>query len=92
MHYFHRYLDVLYYGCANATLGGTVYKFCATSRDSDFNADQIGWCNDLCHVQCELLGVSALYFVSQGTLCFLLYYAFWNGKIYTFTFFLVNDA
>ena len=48
-----RYNDILYYGCTNATKEGdeNAYQFCATKIDEDFNAKQVGWCNEFCHVQ-----------------------------------------
>lgn len=45
---------MLYYGCANVSIAGDVYKICATSVDEDYNALGLAWCNDFCHVQCEL--------------------------------------
>jgi hypothetical protein len=58
-----RFKNVLYYGCTNVSLTSVIYKMCATVVDTDYNAMEMGWCSDLCHVQCEytLPGNIAIY-------------------------------
>ena len=46
-----RYDKVLYYGCT--MLGDKPDVMCATATDSDFNAQELGECNDFCHTQCK---------------------------------------
>ena len=46
-----RYNDTLFYGCSNFTLSDATTNMCATLVDEDYNAKEVGLCNDYCHIQ-----------------------------------------
>ena len=45
-----RYNGILYYGCTRLGTDYTI-TLCATTTDSDFNANKLGYCNEFCHQQ-----------------------------------------